>query len=435
MSRAPRPFLAVLLGALLFAAGPARAGDEPRELVEALKKALKIEGTAERAHAVAEFARGAQRLSGDPQRAAARHLRQALTDEPEATVRVAIVKALARLVRAEAWVAVLLAVRDDRDATVRQAARLECLAGRTDFLDVAAKLLREDEDPTFRADLLLLLRDRRRDDELPLLLSALRDPHPRVATAAAEALEAVTGESLGYEPEAWVKRLEEKARTNPAPGAPGAPGPGLPGETVTVPGEPATAVEPPLVVIRGLTPDFLGLTLASKDLVFVIDVSGSIGTGGLDSARRALERAVDRLASDVRFTALFFAEEVKVFRPTLVPASPKAKEDLHFFLRGLAPGHKTDLFTAVNAGLTLLKKRLEEKQKAAEPVREALTMIVVSDGRDNLAKTPPEVVAERIDRLDLKHCVVHAVLLGDEDNAFMRALAAKTGGHYLPAPR
>jgi Mg-chelatase subunit ChlD len=114
---------------------------------------------------------------------------------------------------------------------------------------------------------------------------------------------------------------------------------------------------------------------------------------------------------------------------------PKAKEELHYFLRGLAPGRKTDLFTAVNAGLTLLKKRLEEKQKAGEPIREALTMIVVSDGRDNLAKTPPEIVAERIERLDLKHCVVDSVLLGGEDNAFMRALAGRTGGHYVAAPR
>jgi uncharacterized protein with von Willebrand factor type A (vWA) domain len=202
-----------------------------------------------------------------------------------------------------------------------------------------------------------------------------------------------------------------------------------------VPGELPPVVEPPPVVIRGLTPEFLGLTLTSKDLVFVVDISGSMGTGGIDGARRALERAVDRLASDVRFTALFFAEEVKVFKPDLVPALPKAKEELHFFLRGLAPGRKSDVYTPVNAGLALIKKRLEEKQAAGEPIREAITLIVVSDGRDNMAKTPPDVIAERLERLDLKHCVVDAVLVGGEDNPFMRALAARTGGHYVVTPR
>ena len=186
---------------------------------------------------------------------------------------------------------------------------------------------------------------------------------------------------------------------------------------------------------RALTPDFLGLTLTSKDLVFVVDVSGSVGAGAIDATRRALERAVDRLGSDARFTALFFAEEVSVFRPTMVPATPRAKEDLHLFLRGLAPGRKSDVYTPVNAGLELVRKRIAEKQLAGEPIREAVTLIVVSDGRDNVSKTPPQVIAERLERLDLKHAVVHALVLGGVDHPFMRALAERTGGHYLPVPR
>ncbi len=419
--------LALLLGLLL--AVPAAGAEAARERVEALKKGLRQDEPAARAAAVQEFARHAAGLPADPQRAAARALRAALGEDDSALVRAAAVTALARVGGSEAWVGVLLAAREDRDPTVRQTARFELLGGRADFLAVVAKLLREDEDPTFRAELLLLLGDRRRADALPLLVAQLRDPHARVVTAAAEALEAITGEALGYDADAWARRLEERARA--APPAPPLPPTG--GTTVPTGPEPTPTAEPAPHVSRGLTPDFLGLSLTSKDLVFVVDVSGSVGAGGIDGARRALERAVERLASDVHFTAILFADEMRVFRPTLVAATPRAKEDLHLFLRGIAPGRRTDLFTPVNAGLQLIKKRLEEKQTAGEPVREAVTLIVASDGRDNTARTPPEVLAERLDRLDLTHCVIHAIVLGGEDHPFMRALAERTGGHYLPA--
>lgn len=419
---------AALLSVWATLALPARAGEDGQAQVEALRKALKQPEAPARARALAEFARGASRLTGDAQKNAARLLKQALEAEDESAVRVEAVHGLARLVRAEAWIAVLLASREDRDDAVRRAARLELLGGRSDLLAVIAKLLAEDEDPTFRADLLLVLRDRRRADAVPLLLGALRDPHGRVVAAAAEALEAITGEAQGYDAEAWARRLEERARAAPPAAAD-------PPEGRTVPGEPAPAQEPTPYVTRSLTPDFLGLTLTSKDLVFVVDVSGSVGAGRIDVARRALERAVDRLGSDARFTALFFAEEVQIFRPSLVPALPRAKEDLHFFLRGLAPGRKSDVYTPVHVGLDLVKKRLAEKQALGEPVREAVTLIVVSDGRDNMAKTPPALIAERLERLDLAHAVVHALVLGGEDNPFMRALAERTGGRYLPVMR
>jgi hypothetical protein len=421
------PLLRALLAGCLCLALLARGGeaDTARQALDALKRGLKAEAETERLAALAAFRPQAAGLPTDVQRAAARALRASLGTDEVPAVRRAAVAVLARVGGSEGWIGVLLCAREDRDPEVRRAARLELLGARGDFLEVLARLLREDEDPTFRAELLLLLGDRRKADALPLLLVGLRDPHPRVVTAAAEALEAITGEALGYEAEAWAQRLEALGALKPP-----APPPG--GGTVETP---LPTGEPPPRPARGLTPGFLGLTLTSDDLVFVVDVSGSVGAGGIDGARRALERAVERLPSHVRFTAILFAEQMHVFRPDLVPATPRAKEDLHLFLRGIAAGRKTDLFAAVNTGLELLRRRVEQKRSAGEPIREAVTLIVVSDGRDNTASIPPEVLAERLDRLDLAHGVVHAIVLGGDDHPFMRALARRTGGHYLAAPR
>lgn len=425
--RLPIRLLGALLG-LLTALAPLAAGpvEDGRALLETLKRELRAEAPAARVRALDEFARAAPRLPTETRRAAARLLRPLLAEEADPVVRGAVVPALARLQHPEAWVGVILAAREDADADVRLRARRAVYGGGADLLALAAKLLREDEDPTFRADLLLLLGRRGREDAVPLLLAGLRDPHPRVVAAAAEALEGLCGLAVGYGAEDWVRALEARP-----PAA--APAPTAPGATVApVADDPP---EPPPVVTRGLQPEFLGLTLSSKDLVFVVDISGSVGPGAIDATRRALERAVDRLGSDVRFTALFFAEEVSVFRPALVPATPRAKEDLHLFLRGLAAGRRSDVYTPVNMGLELVKKRLEEKQRAGEPVREAVTLVVVSDGRDNVARTPPQVIAERLERLDVRHAVVHALVLGAQDHPFMRALAQRTGGHYLPVAR
>jgi hypothetical protein len=310
---------------------------------------------------------------------------------------------------------------------VSAAARRAVLAGRSDLLPVVEKLLREDEDASFRADLLLLLAARRRLDAVPICLAALADAHPRVAAAAAEALEGLSGEALGYDAAAWKRwdaARREKAAASPPPGT---------GETVTL--APEDPPEPePLPPTRGLVPEFYGLPLDAKDLVFVIDVSGSIGEAGFTTAKGELARAVERLPSDVRFCALFFDETVKYWHPEMVRATPSVKAELALFIRGIPRGKRTDVMTPLNAGLETVRKRVEEKKTAKEAFATPVTMIVVSDGQENRRETPGEFVGDKLDRLDFAHAVVHAVVLGGKDNVLMASLARRGGGRYLVVP-
>jgi hypothetical protein len=75
-----------------------------------------------------------------------------------------------------------------------------------------------------------------------------------------------------------------------------------------------------------------------------------------------------------------------------------------------------------------------EKAAAKEPFAEPVTMFVVSDGQENVRRTPGEVVGESLERLDLSHAVVHAVVVGGRDNALMQALARRGGGRYVLLP-
>jgi Mg-chelatase subunit ChlD len=178
-------------------------------------------------------------------------------------------------------------------------------------------------------------------------------------------------------------------------------------------------------------PDLYGVPLRAKDYVFVIDVSGSIGEEGLATAKTELVKAVERLSSDVRIAALFFDEEVRTWHPELTPATPAAKQELALFVRGIGRGKRTDVMTPLNAGLAIVRRRVAERAAAKEPAPEPVTMVVVSDGQENVRGTPGEVVGDKLDRLDLSQSVVHAICVGGRGSALMEALARRAGGLYV----
>ncbi len=407
--------------------GAARASDAGRDALAALGTGLRSEDPAVRRRAVSEVVRARGDLDASQSRRAAVALRKALDVEADRETRRDLVRALARLGTEASWVSVLLAALDERDDAVRLAAALEVVNARRGVLDVVARLLREDKDPTFRARLLLLLGDRRRTDAVPLLIERLDDEAPRVAAAAAEALEAITNQPFGFDGALWARWHErfltaETARRRES------------GHATVAEEDLAVDSLPERRPTRGLVPEFFGLRLGAKDIVFVVDVSGSIGPNGLDRVRRELIRSVERLGSDVHVAAIFFAEEARLFRPELVPATPVVKGELAHFLRGVAPGRKTDVFTPLNAGLALVRKRVEAKISKAEAFPSPVTLIVVSDGQNNVDRTSPAVVEDKLGRLDLARTVVHAVVVGGEPHPLMLELARRGGGQVVRVP-
>jgi HEAT repeat protein len=410
-----------VLAVLVVARAPALAADDP---LDPWRKGLKAPAPEARAEAAKLVARAARGLSADDRKRAALLLRDALKGEPEDATRAEVVRALAALDDPTAWIAVLVAAAGDRGEAARAEAARAVLLARGGMLAAADRLRREDDDPTFRATLYLLLGRRRRPDAVPLLLEALADPHPRAATAAAEALEAISGQALGYGPVAW---REWWAKASAVPAKPPDP------EPITREPE-APALPPPPPPARGLAPPFYGLPLGAKDVVFVLDVSGSVGASGLENVKGELLRAVERLSSDVHVAALFFDEAVRAWHPETVPATPEMKEDLARFVRGIPRGQRTDVMTPLNAGLQIVRNRVKARLEAKEPPGEPVTMVVVSDGRENERATPGEAVGDKLDRLDFAHAVVHAVVVGGKDNGLMAALARRGGGRYLVVP-
>ena len=105
------------------------------------------------------------------------------------------------------------------------------------------------------------------------------------------------------------------------------------------------------------------------------------------------------------------------------------------FLRGLKPGRRTDVYQPLNAGLKIVDHRVTAKRDAKEAFREPVTMITVSDGRDNVAAIPPRIIADKLDRLDPALSALHCVVLGTKDSPLLAAIARLGGGHYVRAEK
>ena len=182
---------------------PAHAADTGKQLLTTLKRALKSDDEAVRSKAVIDVGRLNGHLNDNQAMVAAKALRDALDSDSSQAVRRLMIRALARFKNTHAWVPVILASQEDRDPVIKDQARQELLSGGSDFLRMMVKLLKEETSQAFRADLLLILRDRRKPDAVPLLLDALGDKNPIVRSAAAEALEAISRQGFGYNEKIW----------------------------------------------------------------------------------------------------------------------------------------------------------------------------------------------------------------------------------------
>jgi Ca-activated chloride channel homolog len=114
-----------------------------------------------------------------------------------------------------------------------------------------------------------------------------------------------------------------------------------------------------------------------KDLVLLLDRSGSMGGWKMVAARRAAARIVDTLTDDDRFAVLTFDHEVD--RPSTLAAGLVAASDRHRYravehLAGVQARGGTELLAPLTEGLRLLGGQ------ASEPARDRV-LVLVTDGQ------------------------------------------------------
>ena len=224
--------------------------------------------------------------------------------------------------------------------------------------------------------------------------------------------------------------------------------------------------------------DFMGVKTSSRQIVFVIDVSGSMEEEVIDRdafrergfrnftkleiVKEELSRSIEQLGDNVVFNIYSFATEVEPWRKKPVPANALNKRSAMAWVKKLKPiggalasqrssaglrdssgleKGRTNTYAALLAGLGVSadpKKRGPMTELATEdPEKAADTMFFLSDGKPT--------VGEIVDTEDIKRAiaeinrfrkvVIHTIAIGDVPSHFIKDLAEQNGGVFVELGR
>src|SRR5450432_2819871 len=123
---------------------------------------------------------------------------------------------------------------------------------------------------------------------------------------------------------------------------------------------------------------------APKDIVFVVDTSGSMAGAKMNQARKALAFCVENLNADDRFDIVRFSTEAEPLFGKLVDADSDHRKRASDFIGDLKPIGGTAIADALQAAL---KMRAEKSERP-------FVVIFLTDGLPTVgARTPDEIVA------------------------------------------
>jgi Ca-activated chloride channel homolog len=184
------------------------------------------------------------------------------------------------------------------------------------------------------------------------------------------------------------------------------------------PGGPGTFmafVEPPLNQAPSAEYD--------KNVVFLLDASGSLGKVNLELAKRLMVSGLERLRPRDAFNVLIMGTSVKRLAGALLPATPENAAEAVRFVNAVTPSGGTDLCNG-------LVYALDEFTSRNRPN----IVVMAGDGRGTVGTTHGEAIVEEVRKNNKNKARIFVLGLGDgADMATLDKIAVSTNGtsiHY-----
>lgn len=159
-----------------------------------------------------------------------------------------------------------------------------------------------------------------------------------------------------------------------------------------------------------------------KDIVFVMDRSGSMSGEKIEQARNALHFILGQLGDDDRFSIVGFDDRLKIFAHALQPVDAYTLADARRFVDLLTADGNTDLDAALQAGLDIMAS--SERHEAARIV------VFLTDGLPTAGVTDETLIAQRATQANAQlKSRLHVFGVGyDVNTHLLDPLAADNGG-------
>ena len=271
-------------------------------------------------------------------------------------------------------------------------------------------------------------------DAVPLLVERLGSALGRLRTDIRKALTSLTGEDFNINQELWQRWWDQH------------------GDAFVVPDEPPE-VDAGSDIQEQMGVTFFGISTTSQRVLFVLDLSGSMGfsmvprhnpndergipydmprdgePSRLEAARRDLIRALGGLRDGAVFNLVLYASDVWSWQDDCVEMDGKARTALLEYVESLEAVGGTNIYGALRSTFEMIE--VEAGDEWTEPVCD--TIYLLSDGRASVGVTidSDEILSYVRDMNRTAGVVIHTIGLSGAHNAYLlRNLAEQNGGTY-----
>lgn len=158
---------------------------------------------------------------------------------------------------------------------------------------------------------------------------------------------------------------------------------------------------------------------AAKDIVFVLDTSGSMAEAGkMEKARAALLYGIRILRPQDRFNVVSFAGEERLMETKMIPADEQGRKRGESFVQSLRPVGGTNINQALLVGM----RQFEANNRPR-------TLIFMTDGLPTVGETNPTRIVDNARTARIPGLRLFTFGVGyDVNTALLDKLAAENGG-------
>jgi len=228
------------------------------------------------------------------------------------------------------------------------------------------------------------------------LIACLKQARGRVGHEASTSLERITGQRFGLNARMWEFWWEQHKNGYRAP------------DEIA-----EKWTEPKAVRDRY---HFYGVELRSEAITFLIDASGSMAGDRITKLRDELRTVIRSLSATTRFNMIVFNSSIRKWQRTLALAKPDRKKSAMKFVTKLVAGGATNLWGALEAGMS---------DKSVD------TLVILSDGEPSTGKiTDMNVIRKTFLERNRKRMIMLNAIVLNHTSRNLKAMALLSGGSY-----
>ncbi len=146
-----------------------------------------------------------------------------------------------------------------------------------------------------------------------------------------------------------------------------------------------------------------------RDVVLVLDTSGSMSDVKMSQAKKALKQCFGQLTKDDRFALISFATAVRTYKDDLTAATPDQLEKAEKWVDDLRAGGGTAILPALNAALDLRGK----------DDGRSFNVVFFTDGQPTVDERNPEKIVKSVVGRNSANTRIFTFGVGDDVNAVM----------------